>query len=113
MRTQVHKLGRSGRKGLKAKPHGGNGSAHVAKMETRIENLGAKLDHLVAKAKEAGTDAKTDYRKRIHDLKAKYRAAQSKLDELRAASSEKWDAVKAGVENAWAELEAAFKKLTS
>ncbi len=113
MRTQVHKPGRSVRKGLKAKPHGGNGSAHVAKMETRLEQYGARLDRLVAKAKEAGAEAKTDYRKRIQDLKAKYRAAQSRLDELRAAGSGKWDTVKAGVESAWAELEAAFKRLRS
>jgi histidinol dehydrogenase len=82
-------------------------------METRLEQYGAKLDRLVAKAKEAGAEARTDYRKRIDDLKAKYRVSQSKLDDLRAAGSERWDTVKAGVESAWAELEAAFKKLTN
>jgi histidinol dehydrogenase len=82
-------------------------------MERRLEQFGAKLDRLVAKAKEAGAEARTDYRKRIDDLKAKYRVSQSKLDDLRAAGSERWDTVKAGVESAWAELEAAFKKLTN
>jgi histidinol dehydrogenase len=82
-------------------------------MERRLEQFGARLDRLVAKAKEAGAEARTDYRKRIDDLKAKYRVSQSKLDDLRAAGSERWDTVKAGVESAWAELEAAFKKLTN
>lgn len=82
-------------------------------METRLQRLGAKLDDLVAKAKEAGAGAKSDHRKRIDDLKARYGVARSKLDDLRVAGSEKWATVKAGVESAWTDLESTFKKLTS
>jgi peptidoglycan hydrolase CwlO-like protein len=87
--------------------------AHVGKMETQLKQLGAKLDELVAKAGEAGTEAKSDYRKRIDDLKSKHQTAQSKLDELKVAGSEKWETFKTGVESAWNELEDAFKKLKS
>jgi len=111
MTTQVHKSTGSGRKGPRAGPRGKAGSAHVAKMETRLTQWGAKLDALVAKAEKAGTEAKVDYRKRVRDLKAKYQVAQSRVDQLRAASSEKWDTLKDGAESAWNELEAAFKKL--
>lgn len=90
-----------------------NMEAHVGKMETELKQWGARLDDLVAKARDAGAGTRIDHRKRIDDLKAKHRAAQSKLDELRAAGSEKWDSLKAGVENAWDELEAAFRKLTN
>lgn len=85
--------------------------AHVGKMETKLKRWGAKLDKLVAKAEEAGTDAKNDHRKRIDDLKAKHQMAQAKLDELKTAGSEKWETFKAGVESAWNDLETAFKKL--
>jgi hypothetical protein len=86
--------------------------ARVGKMETQLKQWGAKLDELVAKAEEAGAEAKIDYRKRIDDLKSKHQVAQSKLAELRAGGSEKWDILKSGVESAWKELEVAFKKMT-
>jgi len=87
--------------------------AREGKMEARLRQWGAKIDELVAKAEEAGAEAKIDHRKRIDELRGKYQAAQSKLDELRAAGSEKRAIFEAGVESAWSELEAAFKKLTS
>lgn len=87
--------------------------ANVGKMEVQLKQWGAKLDELVAKAEEAGTEAKVDYRKSIDDLKSKHRVAQARLDELRAAGGEKWGAFKIGVESAWTELEAAFKNLAN
>jgi peptidoglycan hydrolase CwlO-like protein len=84
---------------------------NVGKLETQLKQWGAKLDEIVAKADRAGTTARIDNRKRIDDLKAKVKAAQSKLDEVKTAGSEKWDTLKTGVESAWAELDLAFKKL--
>lgn len=84
---------------------------NVGRMETQLKQWGAKLDELIAKADEAGTAAKIDYRKRIDDLKAKHLAATAKLDELKVAGSEKWETFKSGIESAWGELETAFKKL--
>ena len=87
--------------------------AHVGKMEKKLKHWGAKLDELVARADEAGAEAKLDYRKGIDDLKAKHRAARAKLDELKTAGSDKWETFKDGVESAWTELEVAFTKLTN
>lgn len=87
--------------------------SNAGKMETQLKQWGAKLDELLAKAEEAGTEAKIDYRKRIDDLKAKHRVAQTKLDEIRAAGSEKWETLRTGVERAWNELESAIKKVTN
>jgi hypothetical protein len=87
--------------------------ANVGKMETQLQQWGAKLDELVAQAEAAGTEAKLDYRERINALKAKHRLARSQLDELKAARNEKWETLKTGLEGAWNELEVAFKKLTS
>jgi peptidoglycan hydrolase CwlO-like protein len=83
----------------------------LGKLETQLQQWGAKLDEFVAKADRAGTAARIDNRKRIDELKAKVRAAQAKLDEVKTAGSEKWETLKAGVETAWNDLEIAFKKL--
>jgi hypothetical protein len=84
---------------------------NVGKLEAQLSHWGAKLDELVAKAEESGTEAKTDYHKHIDDLKAKHRAAHAKLEEFKAAGSGKWEHFKTGLESAWDELENAFKAL--
>ena len=86
---------------------------NVGKMEAQLKQWGAKLDDLVAKADDAGAEAKADYHRLVDDLKAKYQVAQSKLDELKAAGSDRAASFKHGMESAWNEVEAAFKKLRS
>lgn len=48
----------------------------VGKLETQLEQWGAKLEELIAKADRAGTMARIDNRKCIDDLKATVQAAQ-------------------------------------
>ncbi|HEY5285433.1 MAG TPA: hypothetical protein VIM14_21745 [Polyangia bacterium] len=83
----------------------------VGKIETRLRQLGAKLDKLVIKADEAGTEAKVEYRKQIDCIKDKHAVVQGKLTEFRAAGGQKWDNFRGGVETAWHDLENAFKAL--
>ena len=83
----------------------------VGKIETRLRQLGAKLDKLVVKADEAGTEVKVEYRKQIDHIKDKHAAVQGKLTAFRAASGQKWENFKGGVEVAWHDLENAFKAL--
>jgi peptidoglycan hydrolase CwlO-like protein len=90
-----------------------NTEDNVGKLETQLKQWGAKLDEFVAKADRAGTAARIDNRKRIDELKAKVKAAEAKLDEVKTAGSEKWGTLKAGVESAWNDLEIAFKKLSN
>jgi len=83
----------------------------VGKIETRLRQLGAKLDKLVIKADEAGTEVKVEYRKQIDCIKDKHAVVQGKLTEFRAAGGQKWDNFRGGVETAWHDLENAFKAL--
>jgi hypothetical protein len=83
----------------------------VGKIETRLRQLGTKLDKLAAKATEIGADAKVDYCKQIDLIKDKHSVVRSKLDAFRAAKGQKWDNFKDGVESAWHELERAFQGL--
>jgi hypothetical protein len=83
----------------------------VGRIETRLRQLGAKLDKLVAKADEAGTEVKIDYRKGLDHIKDKRAIVQGKLDAYKAANGQKWDNFKGGVETAWHDLEDAFTAL--
>ena len=83
----------------------------VGRIETRLRQLGAKLDRLVAAADEVGSDAKTDYRKRIDHVRDKQALVQSRLDAYRAANGQKWESFKGGVETAWGDLADAYRAI--
>jgi hypothetical protein len=83
----------------------------VGRIETRLRQLGTRLDRLAAKADETGAEAKIEYRKQIDHIKEKHAVVQSKLNAFRAANGEKWDNFRGGVETAWRDLDDAFKSL--
>jgi septation ring formation regulator EzrA len=83
----------------------------VGKIETRLRQIGTRLDRLVAKADAVGAEVRTDYRNQIEHAKEKQTAVRDKLNAYRASSGQKWDNFKGGVESAWHELEEAFKAL--
>ena len=83
----------------------------VGKIEMRLRQLGTKLDRLVAKADEAGTEAHAEYRKQIDHIKDKHAVVQGKLTAFRVAGGQKWDNFRGGVQIAWHDLEQAFKAL--
>ena len=90
-----------------------NMETHVGKMEKQLKHWGARLDEVAAEAEKAGSEVKVDCNKNIDELKAKYKAAQSRLHAFRASGSKNWESFKTDVESAWNELEVDFKKLTS
>lgn len=83
----------------------------VGKIETRLRQLGTRIDRLVAKADDAGTEVKLDYLKQIDLAKYKHAVVRERLNAFRAANGQKWDNFKGGVEVAWRDLEDAFKAL--
>jgi hypothetical protein len=83
----------------------------LGEIETRLRQLGAKLDRLVAKADEVVTDATVDYRRRIDHVRDKQALVQSRLDAYKAANGQKWESFKGGVETAWRELADAYKAI--
>jgi hypothetical protein len=87
--------------------------SHVGKLETQLQTWGARLDEMVAKADAARTEVRSDYRKRLDELKKKYKVAESRFGELKRAGSGKWETFRGGIETAWNDLETAFRKLTN
>jgi hypothetical protein len=80
----------------------------VGKIETRLRQLGTRLDRMLAKADEAGTQA---LREQITHAKDKHAVVQSKLNAFRAANGQKWDSFRGAVEIAWRDLDSACKGL--
>lgn len=83
----------------------------VGKIETRLRQLGAKLDRLAAKADAAGTEVEVDYRNQVDLVREKYAAVHDRLRTFRAAKGRKWDDFRGGVEIAWHDLQNALKAL--
>jgi hypothetical protein len=85
--------------------------SHVEKLETQLRTWGARLEEMVARVEAARTQASGDYRKRLDDVKAKYKVAEMRFGELRKAGSGKWEIFQGGIESAWNDLDMAFRKL--
>jgi hypothetical protein len=83
----------------------------IGRIETRLRQMGTRLDRLVAKADKAGTEVTADYSKQIGHAKDKQAVVRERLDAFRAANGQKWDNFKGGVESAWRDLEMAFRAL--
>jgi hypothetical protein len=83
----------------------------TGKIETRLRQLGARLDRLSATIDAAGADANEAFRRQIEDAKSKRDVVHGKLQAFRAANGQKWDNFRGGVETAWRDFADAFKAL--
>ena len=86
--------------------------SHLGKLEMQLRTWGGRLDEMVARAEAARTQASGDYRKRLDEVKAKYKVAELRFGELRKADGGKWETFQGGIEIAWNDLDMAFRKLT-
>jgi hypothetical protein len=84
---------------------------NAGKMETHLKAWGLKLDELAAAVEASGSEAKSEYRKQLDDLKLKHYAVKLKLDALKDAGSDKWEVFKKEAEGVWNDIEGAFKNL--
>jgi hypothetical protein len=76
--------------------------ANEGKIEEQFRAMGAKIDELVQKEKEA-------YPKQVEFLKEKKAEAEKKLKELYDSRDEVWDDVKKNADKAINELQDAWK----
>lgn len=80
--------------------------AYVAKMEAQMNQWGAQLKEMKAKAEKAAAQGRIDFQHKLEETRVeeKQEVARRKLDELKVAGEDRWEALKAGVEGAWTEL---------
>ncbi len=83
------------------------------KLQAQLDEWGAEIDKLKAKADKAEADTQLEYYKQIEELRLMQETANKKLAELKAASDDAWEDLKAGLESAWDSLGNALKSASS
>ncbi|WP_159790389.1 hypothetical protein [Sodalinema gerasimenkoae] len=86
---------------------------YQGKMETQLQEWGAKIDELQARAEKTGGDVKDDLNQRIDGLKAKRDDMQKRLSDLKSASDGAWSSLKSGFQNAWDEFSSSVEEAKS
>jgi chromosome segregation ATPase len=87
--------------------------AYEKKLQGQLDEWGAEIDKLKAKADSAKADAQLEYYKQIEDLRSMKDAASKKLDELKEAGDDAWEDLKAGIDSAWDSLSSSVKSAVS
>jgi hypothetical protein len=86
---------------------------YAKKMQAQLDEWGAEIEVLKARADKVKADARVDYQKKIEELRLKKQAAGEKLATLRKAGDGAWEDLKTGVESAWDSLGKAVKAAAS
>ncbi len=81
-----------------------NRQEYQGKMESQLQEWGAKLDEMHAKADQASGDAKQEWTQKIENLKSKRDELQQHLADMKSSSDEAWNSLKTGFQNAWDEF---------
>jgi chromosome segregation ATPase len=75
-------------------------SAYEQKVAAKLDEWGAEIDKLKAKASSAQADKKIELQQQIDKLESQRDEARNKLDELKASGSDAWEDLKGGIDNA-------------
>lgn len=78
------------------------------KLEAKLDEWGAEIDKLKAKADNAEADLKIEYYEQIDEMRSMQATANEKFIELKDASDDAWENLKAGIDNAWDSLGNAY-----
>jgi hypothetical protein len=79
-------------------------------MKNRVEQWGADLEALEARAEYVGAASKAELRSTIADLKQMRTKAVGELDRLQASTDDAFDDMRRGVEKAWEGLAQSFQE---
>ncbi len=87
--------------------------AYIQRLQAQLDEWGAEIQKLKAKAGKAEADARIEYHEILEDLKEKQEKAKGKIKELRQAGDEAWKDMRSGIENAWNNLRESVKSAIS
>jgi len=87
--------------------------AYEQKLQAQLDEWGAEINKLKAKADNAEADAQLEYYKQIEELRSMQESASNKLVELKEAGDDAWEDLKAGIDSAWDSLGNALKSAAS
>jgi len=81
-----------------------NKSEYAGKARAELDALGAKIDALEAKAREAGAEARAKSVRQLQGLKSRRRKALKDLAKLKRASGKAWADIRTGLEKGLEDL---------
>lgn len=87
--------------------------AYEEKLQAQLDEWGAEIDKLKAKADNAEAEVQLEYYKQIEELRSMQETARDKLNELKDASDDAWEDLKAGIDSAWDTLGKTLKSAAS
>jgi ElaB/YqjD/DUF883 family membrane-anchored ribosome-binding protein len=87
--------------------------AYEKKLQAQLDEWGAEIDKIKAKADKAEADAQLDYYKQIEELQSMQQEASEKLAELKEAGDDALEDLKAGIQSTWDSLSKALKSAIS
>jgi uncharacterized coiled-coil DUF342 family protein len=79
--------------------------AYLNKLQSRIDELGAEITKIKAKADQAEANVQLEYYNDIEELRSLQDDANSKLAKLKDTSDDVWEELVAGIDNAWDSIE--------
>ena len=81
---------------------------YLKEVKQKLDQWNKDIDKMEDKIKEAGSDVKDDYNKKLTALKKKRDEAQEKFKEMQDTTESVWDDVKDGFENTWKAISNTF-----
>jgi hypothetical protein len=78
---------------------------YINKLKTLLVEWDIEIDRLAAKEDTAGADAKTEYHKRLAELRAKRDDLAARIDTMHKTGEDDMEDLKFDLENAWKFLE--------
>lgn len=85
---------------------------YLEKINAQIEQYGAKLSGMRAKAAEVNADMKLEYLSQVEKLEGKRDGLKEKYEQLKESSESTWESLKEGTESAWNDLKESIAKIT-
>jgi len=79
------------------------------KLQAQLDEFGAEIERLKARADKAEDDAEPWHQKQIEALQEKHKLAKEKLNELKESSDDAWEDLKEGITSAWDSVSGALK----
>lgn len=87
--------------------------AYIGRLEGELEAWATTIDALKARVTQTTGDVRSEYERRIADLRSRIDAARGTLERLRTAGAAAWQELVSGADRAWGELRTAVERAVS
>ncbi len=86
---------------------------YVSGMQRQFRQWDAQVDAIAADAKKAEGEARTEYARRLKELRLARKAGQKSFEELRVATESAGASVQAAMQASWESMQALLKKVSA